>query len=72
MLQKLVNCDVVLRNFHWLLEWLLAAQEGGGVTIPGCVQEMFSCCTEGHCLVGNVGDRWMVGVDDLKGFFQPW
>ena len=29
-----------------------AAQEGGGVTAPGGVQEMFGCCTEGHGLVG--------------------
>ena len=21
---------------------------------------------------GNIGGRWMVGLDDLGGFFQPW
>ena len=28
--------------------------------------------TEGHGLVGNTGDRWTVGLDDLRGLFQPW
>ena len=28
-----------------------------GVTIPGGVQEMFRCYTEGHGLVGNIDDR---------------
>ena len=53
-----------------MLEW--AAQESGGVTIAGGVQETLTCCTEGHGLVGNIGDRWMVGLDDLGGLFQPW
>ena len=50
-------------------------QEGGGVTIPGGVQATFRCCTEGHGSVpqgGHAGDRWMVGVDDLRGLFHPW
>jgi len=33
---------------------------------------MFRCCTEGHGLVGNIGDRGTVGLDDLRGLFQPW
>ena len=33
---------------------------------------MFSCCTEGHGLVGNIGNMWMVGLDDLGGLFQLW
>ena len=45
---------------------------GGGVTIPGGVQEMFRCCTERRGLVGNTSDRWRVGLDDLGGLFQPW
>ena len=40
------------------------------VTIFGGVQEMFRCCTVGHGLVGNVGDRWMVGLDHLRGLYQ--
>ena len=28
--------------------------------ILGNVQEMFTCCTEGHDLVGNIGDRSMI------------
>ena len=50
----------------------LAAQVGGGVTVPGGVQRTFGCCTEGHGIVGNTGDRWTVGLDDLRGLFQPW
>ena len=49
-----------------------AAQGGGGVTVPGGVQEAFRCCTEGHGLVGNIGNRWTVELDDLGGVFQPW
>jgi len=49
-----------------------AAQGDGGVTIPGGVQETFRCCTEGHGLVGNIGDMWVVGQDDCGGLFQPW
>ena len=48
-----------------MLEW--APQGGSGVTITGGVQETFRCCTEGHGLVGNIGDRWMAGLDCLTG-----
>ena len=47
-----------------------AAQGGGRVTIPEGVQETWRCNTEGHSLVGNIGARWMVGLDDLSGLFQ--
>ena len=49
-----------------------AARGGVGVTVPGGVQETFRCCTEGCGLVGNIGGRWTVGLDDLRGLFQPW
>ena len=49
-----------------------AAQGGGEVTNHRGIQETFRCCTEGHGLVGNIGDGWMVGLDDLRGLFQPW
>ena len=52
------------------LEW--TAQGGGGVTVSGGFQETFRCCTEGHGLVGAIGDRWTLGLDDLGGLFQPW
>ena len=52
------------------MEW--AVQGDGGVTDHGSVQGMFRCCTEGHGLVGNIDDRWMVGLDDLRGLFQTW
>jgi len=35
-----------------VLEW--AAQERGGVTVCGGVQEAFRCCTEGHSLVRKI------------------
>jgi len=53
-----------------VLEW--AAQGGVGVTVPGGVQETFRCRTEGHGLVGNTGDKWTVGLDDLRGLLPPW
>jgi len=34
--------------------------------------KMCRCCAEGRGLVGNIGERWMVGLDDLGGLFQPW
>ena len=33
-------------------------------------QEMFRCCTKGHSSVGNTGERWTAGLDDLRGLFQ--
>jgi len=47
-----------------------AAQEGGGVSIPGGVQEMSGCGT-GMWLVGDIGGRWTLGLDDLRGLYQP-
>ena len=48
------------------------AQGSGGVTVPGGVHKTFRCCTDGHISVGYTGDRWTVGLDDLRGLFQPW
>ncbi len=53
-----------------VLEW--AAREGCGVIIPGGVQETFRHYTEEHGLVGNTGDRWKVGLDDLGDLYLPW
>jgi len=41
-----------------------AAQGGGGVTVPGGIQETCRCGTEGHGLLGNTGERKM---DDFTG-----
>ena len=49
------------------VEW--AAQGGVGVTDPGGVQGMFGFCAGGRGLVSSIGDRWMVGLDDLVGLF---
>jgi len=43
-----------------------AAQGGGGVTIPGGAQELWSCGTEDH---GQCA--WWGGLGDLRGLFQP-
>ena len=48
-----------------------AAQGGGVAPIPGGVQETFRCGTKGHGSVGNIADRWTVGLDDLGGLSQP-
>ena len=50
----------------------MGCRGGGGVTVPGGVQEMFICCTEGHGLVRTIGDRWTAGLDDLGDLFRPW
>ena len=49
-----------------------AVQGGGAVAIPEGVQETLQCCTEGRRLVGNIGGRSTVGLDDLGGLSQPW
>ena len=43
-----------------------AAQSGGGVTVPGSVQEQRHCETWSVGLMGLVG----VGFEDLRGLFQ--
>ena len=48
-----------------------AAQRSDGVTVPGGVQEIWNFSTKERGLVGNVGGRWMVGLGDLSGLFQP-
>lgn len=35
------------------------------------VQEPRRCATEEQSLVGNIGGRWMVRQDNLRGLFQP-
>ena len=50
----------------------MAAQGGGGATVLRDVQETFRCCGEGFGLAGNIGGRWVVGLDDLGGLFQAW
>ena len=47
-----------------------AAQGGGGVTVPGDVQETCGCGTEGHGLARTIGEGRMVGLDDPVGLFQ--
>ena len=31
---------------------------------------MCGCGTEGHGLVDDIGGRWVVGLDDLRGLLQ--
>ena len=48
-----------------------AAQGGGGVTVPGGVQETWRCVTERHGQWSCWG--WVgVEVDDLRGLLQPY
>jgi len=46
-----------------------AALVGGGVTVPGGVQELWRCGTEGH--ISGHGGWAGVGPGDLRGLFQP-
>ncbi len=61
--------NLALQESGQALEW--AAQGGGGVIVPGSVQETFRCCTKVHVLVGNIEDKWTVELDDLGDLFQP-
>lgn len=47
------------------------AQGGGGITVPVGVQEIRRCGTEKRGLVGGIGGSWTVGLDNLRGLFQP-
>ena len=47
-----------------------AAQGGGGVIVPGGVQELWRYGSEG-CDWRAWWDGLMVGLNDLKGLFQP-
>jgi len=49
-----------------------AAQGGGGVTIPGSVQETCSCGTLGHGLVGMVVLGWQLDLMSLEIFSNLW
>jgi len=35
------------------------------ITIPGDVRETWRCNTEGHGLIGDIGDRWTVQLDEM-------
>ena len=50
--------------------WKRLPQGGDGVTVPGGVKETCRCFSKGHGLVGNIGGRWLVGLDDLSGFYD--
>ena len=54
-LKKGVENFLLIQKSDQVLEQ--AAQGGGGVTVPGGVQETFGCCTKGRGLVGNIGGR---------------
>ena len=51
----------------------MAAQEGGGVAVPGSVQEASGWGATRYGLVacGSSSDGRVVGLDDLVGPFQP-
>jgi len=66
---------VTIKTFS-LREWSgtgMAAQGGGGVAIPGSVQEAYGLGATRYGLVayGSNGNGRMVGPDDLVGPFQP-
>ena len=57
----------MLENTTSLKGWSgtgMGCQGGGGVTDPGGVQGTFGRCVEGHGLMGDIGDVWMVGLGD--------
>lgn len=46
----------------------MKAETGGDPqeSIGGAIQEMFGCGTKVRGLVGNIGSRWTVGVEDKE------
>ena len=42
-----------------------AAQEAGRFSISGGVRAIFTCCMEGHGLVGNIGDPMILHQPNL-------
>jgi len=52
-----------------IMQWNRLPQGGGGITIPGGVQETWRCGTEGHSEHG--GDGSLFRLDDRSSLFQP-
>jgi len=48
-----------------------AAQGGGGVTAPGGVKKHAGVALRDIMASGHGGDEFTVGLDDLRGLFQP-
>ena len=36
------------------------------------LKEHLGLVSKGVVKWGNIGGRWMIGLDDLRGLFQPW
>ena len=52
-------------------ESLKAIRQGGMVEQETRALNCFRCCTEGRGLGRSIGIRWIVGLGDLRGLFQP-
>jgi len=58
----------------WALEGTGVCLEKENKAVKALVHKSCKCCcTKGRGLVGkyNIGGRWMFGLDDLRGSFQP-
>ena len=51
--------------------WEWAACGGGRVTVPGGVEELCRCVSLRDMVGGHGGNGLLVGLDDLRGLFQP-
>ena len=66
--------DVALGS---LVCWLATLHIAGGwnwmsiVVLFNPGHSVILCGTEECGLVGNIGGKWTVGLDDLRGLFQP-
>jgi len=75
-----VNAYVVGCLFTYTYSYVLKALVGSNTeliivnVLPSREETMsqIKCGTTGHGLVGNISSRWMVGLDDLGGLYQPW
>lgn len=49
----------------------LPGEVSESLSLEGLLGQIFRCCTKAHDFMGNTGSRWMVGLGDLGGLFQP-
>jgi len=59
----------ILRKTGQVLEELLRVVESLSLVV---FKERVGVVLNGCGLEGNISSRWMVGLDDLRGLFQPW
>ena len=71
LLQGRVRLDIRKNLSKRVVRYRHSSPGGGGVTVPEGAPEPWRCGTGGRVLVGSIGGRWAVGLNDVRGLFQP-